>query len=215
LFTGNSDTPYMGAVLNLKEAGPMVIELPAGSYLGVVNHHFRYVHDLGIPGPDAGNGGNHLILPPDYKGEVPAGYYQARSKTNLVYLAARALAASGDMKGALASREPTGFQLPGHDRKGIDVTLLRWEDKLQYWEKLHRILQEEPALEEFRPMYGMLAALGIEQGKPFAPDVRMKAILERAAKAGRAQMLVAGFGSSRPRPDRLARSQVGMGGAAL
>ena len=82
--------------------------------------------------------------------------------------------------------------------KGIDVTLLRWEDNLQYWEKLHKVLQEEPALEEFRPMYGMLAALGIEQGKPFAPDARMKAILEQAAKAGRAQMLVAGFGSSRP-----------------
>ena len=47
-------------------------------------------------------------------------------------------------------------------------------------------------------MYGLLAALGIEQGKPFAPDARLKAILERAAKAGRAQMLVAGFGSSRP-----------------
>jgi hypothetical protein len=52
LFTGNSDTPYLGAVLNLKQAGPMVIELPAGSYLGVINdHHFRYVHDVGIPGP--------------------------------------------------------------------------------------------------------------------------------------------------------------------
>jgi len=79
----------------------------------------------------------------------------------------------------------------------IDVTLLRWEDNLQYWEKLHKVLQEEPAFAEFRPMYGLLAALGIEQGKPFAPDARMKTILERAAKAGRDQMLVAGFGSSR------------------
>jgi hypothetical protein len=35
-------------------------------------------------------------------------------------------------------------------------------------------------------VYGMLAALGIEQGRPFAPDARMKAILERSAKAGRA-----------------------------
>src|SRR5262245_18188083 len=34
--------------------------------------------------------------------------------------------------------------------------------------------------------------------KPFAPDARMNAILERAAKAGRAQMLVAGFASNRP-----------------
>jgi hypothetical protein len=75
---------------------------------------------------------------------------------------------------------------------------LRWEDNLQYWEKLHKVLQEEPALNEFRPMYGVLAALGIEQGKPFVPDARMRAILERAAKTGRDQMLVAGFASSRP-----------------
>jgi hypothetical protein len=211
LFTGNSDTPYMGAVLNLKQSGPMVIELPAGSYLGVINdHHFRYVHDVGIPGPDAGNGGKHLILPPDYKGEVPAGYYTARSNTNLVYLAARALPAACDMKGALDAQRrvkiyplsraanPPSFTFLDMTDKRIDVTLLRWEDNLQYWEKLHKVLQEEPALDEFRPMYGMLAALGIEQGKPFAPDARMKAILERAAKARRAQMLVAGFGSSRP-----------------
>jgi hypothetical protein len=32
----------------------------------------------------------------------------------------------------------------------------------------------------FRATYGLLAALGIEKGKPFAPDARMKAILEKA-----------------------------------
>ena len=93
---------------------------------------------------------------------------------------------------------PPRFTFLDMTDQGIDVTPLRWEDNLQYWEKLHKVLQEEPAVEEFRPMYGLLAALGIEQGKPFAPDARMKAILERAAKAGRDQMLVAGFGSSRP-----------------
>ena len=168
------------------------------------------MHDVGIPGPDAGKGGKHLVLPPDYKGEVPAGYYTARSNTNLVYLAARALPAGGDMKGALDAQRrvkisplsqaasPAGFTFLDMTEKGINVMLLRWEDNLQYWEKLHKVLQEEPPFEEFRPMYGMLAALGIEQGKPYAPDARMKAILDRAAKAGRAQMLVAGFGSSRP-----------------
>jgi len=39
----------MGATLNLKQGGPMVIELPSGPYLGVINdHHYRYVSDLGL-----------------------------------------------------------------------------------------------------------------------------------------------------------------------
>jgi hypothetical protein len=35
--------------------------------------------DMGLPGPDAGKGGKHLILPPGYKGEVPAGYFAAEA----------------------------------------------------------------------------------------------------------------------------------------
>jgi len=27
----------------------------------------RYVMDMGLPGPDAGKGGKHIILPPGYK----------------------------------------------------------------------------------------------------------------------------------------------------
>src|SRR6516165_10536965 len=51
-------------------------------------------------------------------------------------------------------------------------------------------------------MYGLLAALGIEKGKAFAPDARLKGILEKAAKAGRDQLLLSAFASARP--DRLA-----------
>jgi hypothetical protein len=34
LFTGNSDTPYLGGNLDLGRAGPMVIEVPAGRTSG-------------------------------------------------------------------------------------------------------------------------------------------------------------------------------------
>ena len=100
-FTGNSDTTYLIAVLNLKQSGPTVIDLPAGPYLGWFNdHNFRWIADVGLPGPDAGKGGKHLALPPEYKGEVPAGYYPARSNTNFLWFATRALPTGGDMKGA-------------------------------------------------------------------------------------------------------------------
>jgi hypothetical protein len=63
-------------------------------------------------------------------------------------------------------------------------------------------VQEEPLIGKFQPMYGLLATIGIEKGKTFAPDERMKAILAKAAKDGRDQLLVSAFDSDRP--DKLA-----------
>jgi len=50
--------------------------------------------------------------------------------------------------------------------------------------------------------YGELAALGIENGKPFKPDARMKRILAKAAKIANAQLRVQAFADRRP--DRVA-----------
>jgi len=165
---------------------------------------------MGLPGPDAGKGGKHLILPPGYKGEVPAGYFVGKALSNKVFAGARSLPVNGDAKGALeALRAIKVYPLVTADNpklltfvdltdKPMDATCLRWEDNIQYWQKLHEVIDAEPIVEKFLPMYGLLAALGIEKGKPFAPDARTKAILEKAAKAGRDQMLVSAFASERP-----------------
>ena len=95
-FTANSDTPYAALPLDLR-AGPITIELPAGPLIGVANDgNFRWVMDMGLPGPDAGKGGTHIILPPDWKGEVPAGYYSGQSSTYRVFLIIRSLPQGGD-----------------------------------------------------------------------------------------------------------------------
>jgi hypothetical protein len=214
LFTPNSDTPSGFGPLDLKD-GPYVIEMPPGQFIGLVNdHHQGWIMDMGLPGPDAGKGGKHLILPPGYKGEVPAGYFVGKSLSNKVFAAARSLPVNGDAKGALealrtikiyplaTAANPKLLTFVDFTDKPIDVSCLRWEDNLQYWQKLHEVIEAEPLVDKFLPMYGQLAALGIEKGKPFAPDSRMKGILEKAAKAGRDQMLVSAFASSRP--DRLA-----------
>jgi hypothetical protein len=71
-FTMNSDTPYSGGILPLDELGPVVIELPPGPLVGLIDdHHHRWIADVGLPGPDGGKGGKHLVLPPDYEGEAP------------------------------------------------------------------------------------------------------------------------------------------------
>ena len=79
-LTGNTDTVYLSAVLNLKEDGPTVIEIPPGTGPGTVNDaFFRFVIDTGPPGPHKSKGGKNLILPPAYDVELepPVGGMEA------------------------------------------------------------------------------------------------------------------------------------------
>jgi hypothetical protein len=127
----------------------------------------------------------------------------------MALIAVRSLPQNGDAKAALdALRQIKIYPLSSAaspklatfidvSDKDIDSTCLKWEDNLQFWQKLHGILNAEPLVEKFLPMYGQLAALGIEKGKPFAPDARMIDILTRAAKAGRDQLLVSAYASNR------------------
>jgi hypothetical protein len=78
-------TPNTESIYNLMwlytRDGPLVLETPP-NVLGVIDDHwFQYVTDFGRVGPDRGKGGKFLLLPPDYKGEVPEGYFVVRSKT--------------------------------------------------------------------------------------------------------------------------------------
>jgi hypothetical protein len=190
----------------------MVIELPPGAYIGLVDdHHQRWVMDMGIPGPDEGRGGKHVVLGPGYDGEVPDGYHVGRSSSHKALVAVRALPAGGDLAAAMDAlravrihrlSDPAPIEIVDTTERDVDCTCLRWEDNLEFWEVLHRIVDAEPLVDEFRPMYGMLADLGIRAGAPFAPDDRMAGILEQAARAGRAQLLVSAFASARE--DRIA-----------
>jgi hypothetical protein len=214
LFTPNSDTPYAAIPLDLS-GGPITVELPPGPLIGVANDlNFRWVIDMGVPGPDAGKGGKHIILPPGWKGTVPTGYYTGQSTTNRAFLIIRSLPVGGDLNGALARfptvkirplNPPAGWSPPtwtNVTEKSYDATPLKWETNIQFWEQLHTIIDSEPAYDAYRNFYGELAVLGIIKGKPFAPDDRMKRILEQAAKVGNAQMRVQSLADRRP--DRIA-----------
>ena len=206
-FTLNSDTPYGSGVIDVTK-GPVVIELPPGPYIGLVNDHNQgWVQDLGLPGPDAGKGGKHLVLPPGYKGNIPAGYYVGQSKSYKNLLAVRALPVGGNVDKAMAALKAIKVYSLGSDTnlaivdtttEKMDSSSLNWENNGKFWTVLKKIVDEEPIVPSFLPMYGLLAELGIEKGKPFAPDARMTDILDRAAKAGRDQMLVSAFDSARP-----------------
>jgi hypothetical protein len=80
-LTANCDTIYAIAMLDLSK-GPMVVEVPPMALGTTDDVWFRWVIDMGLPGPDRGEGGKYLFLPPDYTGIVPeSGYSVARSTT--------------------------------------------------------------------------------------------------------------------------------------
>ncbi len=210
VFTPNSDTRYAGLPFDLT-IGPMVVEIPPGPIMAVVNDMNQlYVMDMGLPGPDKGKGGRHLIIPPGYTGKIPAGYYSGRSTTNKVLLMLRAIPLQGGpeagealmksvkvypMNKAADWAKPTWVNL---NKPGLDFTPVSWEDNMKYWEVLAELINSEPAYDAYRIMYGELAELGIEKGKSFNPDERTKAILKRAAKIGSAVMRVQSFADRRP-----------------
>jgi hypothetical protein len=211
VFTANSDTPYGPLLLDLG-VGPLVVELPPGPLIVCsMDINQRWVADMGLPGPDAGNGGKHLLLPPDYSGTVPdTGYYVHRASSNRQIIGARSLPVEGDVAAAKERlttikvyplnptddwTEPQWLDVTG---KVQDTTPLQWETNLVFWEVLHQTVDSEPAYEGYRTNYGELAALGIERGKPFGPDPRMKSILEEAAQVANAQMRAQSFADRRP-----------------
>jgi hypothetical protein len=79
-----------------------------------------------------------------------------------------------------------------------DTTPLTYENEIEFWRELHEVVNSEPPNPRIHNMYGELAALGIEKGKPFQPDPRMTAILQKAAETANAQMRVESFGDRRP-----------------
>jgi hypothetical protein len=66
-LTANADTVYFLGVLDLSK-GPMVLEAPPKALGAIDDRWFRWVTDFGAPGPDRGEGGKYLILPPGYDG---------------------------------------------------------------------------------------------------------------------------------------------------
>jgi hypothetical protein len=209
-FTLNSDTPYGPMMLDLRD-GPLVVDVPPGPLISAffdLNH--RWVADLGVPGPDAGNGGQHLLLPPGWGGEVPVGYYVGRSSTYRVLGGVRSLPVAGDVDAAMKRlstvkvrpltpradwQEPAWIDLTPEPQQ---TTPFEWETNLQFWQHLHEVIDTEPHLDELRILYGELAALGIARGKLFAPDERMTKILGAAARIANGQMRAQSFADRRP-----------------
>jgi len=196
-LTGNTDTVYVSAFLDLQRDGPMVIEIPPGTGPGTVNDaFFRFVIDTGPPGPDKGKGGTYLILPPGYEGDAPEGYFVAKTTSWVNWFIARGFLKDGkpDYSSRLfreglkvyplakAANSPEMEFVNGSGKAFNTVH----SSNFQFFEELHAVIEREP-IEMLDPeLRGLFASIGIAKGKPFAPDKRMKEILSKAAEVGNA-----------------------------
>jgi hypothetical protein len=185
-LTPNTETTYGTTWIDLKAWGPTVIEAPPNSMCVVDDFWFRYVADMGIPGPDKGKGGKYLFLPPGYEGNVPDGYFVYRSPTYGNFLVLRALGGVPDMKKAkIYPLAEAALPTPNEWLNFVELaTNTIHSNDFSFFEEVNELVQEEPveALDPERA--GQLLAIGIAKGKPFAPDARLRGILEQAARVG-------------------------------
>ena len=99
-LTPNPDVIYLMPFFNTKDAGPVVLEIPAadsGVFNGsVMNYWQAAIEDVGPGGIDKGKGGKYLILPPGFdKSKMPKGYIPMQSETYQGYALLRSVLKSG------------------------------------------------------------------------------------------------------------------------
>ncbi len=194
-LTANTETVYAMTWLDLSQ-GPMVIESPPNT-LGILDDAwFHYVTDLGNAGPDKGEGGKYLVLPPGYEGDTPSGYHAVRSQTFGNWLIWRGFLVRGRPKPAVKAM-----------KKAIRVYPLRHADAppkqkfvnlsgkafntihandITFFEEVHAVLQREPTDGLDPEWLAALASIGVEKGKPFKPDALLRRTLAEAAAVGNA-----------------------------
>jgi hypothetical protein len=200
--TPNVNTRYMYFFINTKQNGPVVVELPpavpGASFYGTIEDAWYVpLTDIGFEG----KGGKYLVLPPDYKGDVPDGYTPVRPATYNTMTLLRSILASLSEKDEQAGNELVKqvkiYPLSKADnppaQRLLDMTEVMYNGLVKYDEtfftSLARMLNEETVQPRDLQMMGMLLPLGIERGKEFKPDAATVAQLKAAAAEAHAWLM--------------------------
>lgn len=204
ILTANATTPYVIAFNDLGRSGPLIIEVPSGPTGGLVNDFWqRPVIDLGLAGPDKGNGGKYLILGPGQTQPegIKVDFIYKSGTMNILYGIRILTPDPEEGKRLLDSFRayPASNTEDIQDYSKVDGEWFQYQPRgLEYWKRLHAIYQREPVAERDRFMMASLRFLGIEKGKPFNPDARQKEILEEAVLVGEAMAQANSFESRFP-----------------
>jgi len=194
--TPNADVVYSMNYLDLKQTGPLVVAAPA-NVIGMFTDFFqRTITDVGAIGPDRARGGLYLLLPPGYDGEVPGGYFVARSSTYNVFLFFRTIMAKGAGKPdpgpaaklaettriyPLWAMEKDAQPMKFPNASGVRVNMMYPTDET-FWTKLKAFVDYEPQSAIDPELRGVLASIGIVKDQPFSPTAREKELLAKAVE---------------------------------
>jgi hypothetical protein len=189
---------------------------PSGILGTIDDMWFNWVTDVGLPGPDRSEGGRYLMVGPGYDGPLPdSGYHVFHARTTRVTLIGRGFMVDNDPKipveairngvrvyryvpGAfgtavgsfLAGRAPLGAPASVPETRFVEASGMAintlFPNDFGFWEVVNELVQQEPPEAADPELLGLLAAVGIVHGKPFAPDDRMRKILEDAVVVGNA-----------------------------
>ena len=193
ILTPNDTTPYLLGFVNLERTGPLVIDYPKGPTAGgILDMWQRPITDMGLSGPDKGEGGKYLVVPPGQKAPTSVeGYRVIESPTNNIFHGFRVLATDPKQAEVLKnSYQVHPYAKRDNPRKTRIITVegKKWyawpATGHEFWQLVSKMLNEEPVHERDRMMVAMLKPLGIEKGKKFEPDARQKKILAQAAVVG-------------------------------
>jgi hypothetical protein len=214
ILTPNATTPYIVSFVNLTRSGPVVVDLPAGpNASGIADFWQRSVVELGQTGHDKGRGGKYLVSGPEGSApDAPADYTAVRSATVNVWPAFRALDADPTKAQQWIDKVriyPYAERDNPPQQRHLSPGGTTWQQAqprgLAFWELLANIIDQEVVQERDRVTMAMLNQLGIEKGKPFAPDARQKRILNDAVFVGesmaKANSFAKRFAGVRYRPD--------------
>jgi hypothetical protein len=191
ILTANETTDYFFGFSDTRDSA-VALTIPPGLFVGmIVDMWQESPSDVGIFGPNGGNGGTHVIVGPNTPADqVPApddNIIVHQVDTDRVFYVLRAIGTTEEVK-ALSAK----LRLYNYGEEPA-IKIIDGEDKfapqyqprgLAYWEMLHRGINDEVVAERDRLFMYWLKTLGIEKGKPFAPTERQKKILEDGAKVG-------------------------------
>jgi hypothetical protein len=190
--TGNATTPYIISLLDLSETGAIVVDFPAGKFAGGILDWWEHpTCDLGITGPDRGNGAKYLIVSPqdDPKQYEGSEYLVFQSPTNKILLGTRVLTPGAEaleaFKQSLKVYPLGSTPQPARFISGLDIP---WAETppvgLDYFKVLHQAIQNEPVADRDKAFMAYLTYFGIEDGKPFNPDDRLATLLAQGTNIG-------------------------------